>query len=173
MSTDYITCADTAKALRKALKAAFPSTPFSVRSKTYSGGASIDIRWTDGPTTAMVEKISKAFAGASFDPMIDLKSYHTSLYEGKPVHWGADYVFTQRSESKAVLEHAAARVAAKWGYPVPAIVTDAWGGGVIDPSYPDKFTHPGGHRYDLSDLIYQEARTLYVYNGTIYATVTP
>jgi hypothetical protein len=47
--SQYLSCAETAKLVRKVLKTAFQGVKFSVRSDTYSGGASIDIRWTDGP----------------------------------------------------------------------------------------------------------------------------
>ena len=72
---EYLSCAETAKLLRGQLKRAFPGVTFSVRSKTYAGGASIAVSWTDGPTTAAVDKIAGAFAGADFDGMIDLKCY--------------------------------------------------------------------------------------------------
>ena len=41
--TKYFTCAETAKLIRQSLKEAFPGVKFSVRSSTYSGGASIDV----------------------------------------------------------------------------------------------------------------------------------
>jgi hypothetical protein len=68
----------TAKLLRVALKRAFPRISFSVRSKSYAGGASIDVCWTDGPCHAAVEKLTAAYNGAQFDGMIDLKTTHTS-----------------------------------------------------------------------------------------------
>lgn len=43
MATKYLSCAETAKLIRQALKEAFPDMKFGVRSKTYSGGASIDV----------------------------------------------------------------------------------------------------------------------------------
>lgn len=70
---DYISCADTAKLVRQALKAAFPGVKFSVRSSVYSGGASIDVRWTDGPLRKEVEPIAKQYQGSDFDGMIDMK----------------------------------------------------------------------------------------------------
>lgn len=73
--TRYLSCAETAKLLRAALKQAFPAVKFGVKSSVYSGGASIDVRWTDGPTAAKVERIAKQFEGADFDGMIDLKTY--------------------------------------------------------------------------------------------------
>jgi Large polyvalent protein associated domain 29 len=103
-SPRYLTCAETAKLLRAQLKRDFPGQKFSVRSDTYAGGASIRVRWTDGPKRADVDKVCQLYAGASFDGMIDLKSYHTSWLrdeEGEPqeVHFGADFVFTDRDVS--------------------------------------------------------------------------
>src|SRR5215470_14435024 len=79
MTTRYITCAETAKLLRGALKRAFPGVKFSVKSKTYSMGASITVRWIDGPTAQMVEAVTGPYAGAGFDGMIDLK-YHSDAW---------------------------------------------------------------------------------------------
>ena len=45
MTRRFITPADTAKLIRKALKASHPATKFSVRTSVYSGGASIRIAW--------------------------------------------------------------------------------------------------------------------------------
>lgn len=113
--TRYITCADTAKLLRAALKKNFPGVKFSVRSSTYSGGASIDIGWTDGPTQKMVDTVATQFQGASFDGMIDLKSYHDSVLDGEKVHFGADYVHSNRSLSVGVLEQIGAEAERKYG----------------------------------------------------------
>jgi hypothetical protein len=99
MTRRYISVVDTAKEVRTALKAAFPGQKFSVRSDSYSGGASIRVRWTDGPARRDVERVAKEFAGATFDGMIDLKSYHTSEFKGEQVHWGADFVFCDRDLS--------------------------------------------------------------------------
>jgi hypothetical protein len=71
----YISPADTAKLVRKALKREFPGVKFSVRTSTYAGGASIDVSWTDGPTTKQVDPVIGAYEGADFDGMIDLKHY--------------------------------------------------------------------------------------------------
>lgn len=137
--------ADTAKLVRAALKDAFPSVKFSVRSDSYSGGASIDIRWVDGPTSAEVEKISRAYEGADFDGTIDLKSYRTAWLSpdgvaslahaqgtegsmgchseaiGSPnhpnaieVHFGADYIHTNRDFSPEVRMAALEEVRSYW-----------------------------------------------------------
>jgi hypothetical protein len=72
MNARYISCAETAKLIRAQLKKNFPKTRFSVKSKTYSGGASITIHWTDGPTSKLVESVTSAYAGGGFDGMIDM-----------------------------------------------------------------------------------------------------
>lgn len=73
----YVGVADTAKLIRKKLKDAYPNTKFSIRSKSYSGGASIDIDWWDGPTTEQVDKIVQMYSGSGFDGSIDLRYYIT------------------------------------------------------------------------------------------------
>ncbi len=75
----WIGVAEQAKLVRSALKLAFPMIKFSVRSKSYSGGAHITISWTDGPTTRDVESITQAYAGGGFDGSIDL-AYHYDHY---------------------------------------------------------------------------------------------
>jgi predicted DNA-binding WGR domain protein/predicted RNA methylase len=99
-----ISLTDTAKLIREALKEKFPDCKFSVRSKSYSGGSSIDVSWEDGPTAKEVEAIVDPFQGASFDGQQDLKTYHTSHYKGEEVSWGADYVFCHRNYSKQAYE---------------------------------------------------------------------
>lgn len=71
----YLSCAETAKLIRPALKRAFPGVKFSVRSDTYANGASIHVSWVDGPRAADVEKVAGIFAGADFDGSIDLKTH--------------------------------------------------------------------------------------------------
>jgi hypothetical protein len=118
----YLTCAETAKLVRAALKQAFPGVRFSVRCDTYAGGASIDVGWTDGPTPTAVERVARRFEGASFDGQIDLKSYHESLLAGpdgavEQVHYGADFIFCQRELSDGYTARLAARLAELTGQP--------------------------------------------------------
>lgn len=112
MSSKYYTTTETAKLIRKALKVKFPTVKFSVRSSMYSGGSSINVSWIDGPMTEEVNSVVKFYEGASFDGMTDSKSYKSALmvFEGEEfpteIHFGADYVFINRSmssESKAIL----------------------------------------------------------------------
>ena len=78
MKSTYLSCAETAKLVRAALKRGFPGIKFSVRSDVYAGGASIDVKWTDGPCGKAVEAIAGQFSGGHFDGMIDMATNHTS-----------------------------------------------------------------------------------------------
>lgn len=107
---NYLNCAETAKILRKALKEAFPDVKFSVKSSTYSMGASINVRWVDGPCAGLVDGVAEVFSGSYFDGMTDYKGSKTHLYQGQETRLGADFVITTRSNSDAAIEKAIARV---------------------------------------------------------------
>lgn len=109
METKYQSCAETAKILRQALKEAFPGVKFSVRSHTYSMGASIRVRWANGPTRKQVQEITNVFEGATFDGMTDYKGGKVHEMDGQPVHFGADFIFEER-ETTAEYEAKCAKV---------------------------------------------------------------
>jgi hypothetical protein len=124
---EWIDTADCAKLIRKALKREFPTAKFSVRSSRYAGGSSVDVSWTDGPTSEAVNKVAGIYGGADFDGMVDLKtscqawlepdgtathafsggqgSTNPERYGDAPsansrlVRFGADYVICQRTLS--------------------------------------------------------------------------
>jgi hypothetical protein len=153
----YLSCAETASLLRKALAREFPGTKFSVRSSVYSMGASIRVRWTDGPSHSRVKAVTEQFEGADFDGMIDLKSYNdhwlsldgkahlarvegtrgsggyqeSGSWSGMPgeikVHFEADSVSCQRALSRAFLERLAQVVVRERGVKAPQIVQDSRG----------------------------------------------
>jgi hypothetical protein len=102
------------KNLRRELKDAFPETKFSVRSRSYSGGDSIDINWTDGPTTEVVEKISGKYQQGNFNGMEDIYEYSNSNV-WPDVFGGAKYVMTNRSYSNEAYLQAVAEVEKEWG----------------------------------------------------------
>jgi hypothetical protein len=79
MKTTYLAVAETAKLIRAQLKTAFPAVKFSVRSSSYSGGCSVNVKWTDGPTVDEVEPVAKMFQGRRFDGMIDM-GWNASLW---------------------------------------------------------------------------------------------
>lgn len=135
----YVSAADAAKMLRAELKAAFPAIKFRVRSKNYSGGASIDVSYTDGPTHARVNEIAQKYAGASFDGMQDLKSYHSSIIDGEEVHFSSDFVFVSRNLSPRFVTKLSAMIAARYGIELPAINDgSSWGASVAATTTQDR-----------------------------------
>ena len=74
----YLTTAETAKLVRKALKESFPATKFSVRSSTYAGGSSMRVHWIDGPLSQDVDAVVGPFKCGGFDGMIDMKYLSSS-----------------------------------------------------------------------------------------------
>lgn len=101
MEKRYLLPKEVAKLIRKTLKAAFPSTKFSVRT---SRSSSINIDWTDGPTIKEVDNLVKVFEGASFDGMCDLESPNYHEIDGVPVSLGTRYVFAHREISDELRE---------------------------------------------------------------------
>lgn len=95
---------NTAKMIKRKIKLHFPSTKFSVKSKTYSGGNSITIEWTDGPSIEMVEFYGHQYENASFDGMTDLKTYKT--IDPKLNCKGTNYVFYRHNYSEELKEKA-------------------------------------------------------------------
>lgn len=85
-----------AKNMRIELKRAFPTVKFSVRGDSFSMGDSIDVRWTDGPTSKQVEAIIDKYSAGSFDGMTDYYNYSSSTWtdafgDAKYVHAKRDY----------------------------------------------------------------------------------
>ena len=181
MSAVYLSCAETAKLIRAALKKAFPGVKFSVRSSVYSGGASIRVGWVDGPSTKAVEAVTGAYAGGGFDGMIDMAYSKDSwlmpdgsaafasspgtvgsmgVYEpyshaapepgAKRVHFGADYVFCNKSWSVASYSAALEKVCGLYGLEVPAVKV-----GVGEP-YVDHVAVPNSNGCDLGTLVHRE-----------------
>jgi len=98
METIYETPAETAKKIRSALKVAFPGIKFSVRSRSYSMGSTVDVAWTDGPRTKDVEAVAGQFESTSFDGMDDSTHHHGYILDGVR-YSGAGYVSCQREYS--------------------------------------------------------------------------
>lgn len=102
----YLSCSETAKLVRQALKEAFPGVKFGVRSSTYSGGASISVRWTDGPNAAQVDAVTGRFEASYFDGTIDYKGSIYHMMDGQEVSFGADWIHTNRDHSEATIARA-------------------------------------------------------------------
>lgn len=95
--------ADVAKLARKVLRAAFPGVTFSVKTSRYAGGSSVRVRWTDGPTVAMVDALVGGFHGCDFDSMQDLQTRRGAQHVAGVglVEFGNSYIFTDRDLSPA------------------------------------------------------------------------
>jgi len=110
----YLSCADTAKLVRAALKEAFPGVKFSVKSSVYAGGASITVSYIDGPSSSQVKGIVGVFEGSYFCGMTDYKGTNYSALDGNPVSFGADYIFVNRTFSYRALTAIAKNVCDKY-----------------------------------------------------------
>lgn len=124
--TKYLTCAETAKLVRAALKKHFPGQKFSVRSRTYSMGASIDVHWIDGPTQEEVKPITRRFTGSGFDGMIDLKYYIE--------HWLLPDGSTVIAHSPGTVDNAGANPKIKNDKPHPEAIRVSFGADHVSPS---------------------------------------
>lgn len=111
-----------AKNLRVELKRAFPAVAFSVRTSQYSGGNSVTVAWTDGPTREQVEKIANKYAGGDFDGMTDSYEYRRSPWI--EVFGDAKYISCNRSYSDKAVESVIRRVC-NWLGGMDAIPTAA------------------------------------------------
>lgn len=125
MAKKYLTCAETAKLVRAALKEAFPDIKFSVRSSVYSGGASISVKWIDGPCTALVDGVVGVFKGSYFDGSIDYKGSISHMIDGEQVSMGADFIFTTREYSDVSIQRAIDRVMRRYGHDLAAAGIEA------------------------------------------------
>jgi hypothetical protein len=113
--TKYLSCAETAKLVRQALKESFPGVKFSVKSKNYAGGGSINVKWMDGPLSSQVKAITDAFEGAYFDGMIDWQGSSYATLDGERVRFGADFIFEDRDYSDELLARGIAAVSNGYG----------------------------------------------------------
>jgi len=129
--TVYVSATDTAKLLRAALKENFPSTKFSVRTTKYAGGASLDVNWSDGPTTPKVDAVVKDFEGTEPDASGDFCDPIVQEKDGQRIQYGARHILTMRMITRARYDEIQAEVVAalqldkaEYGraYPVPHLV---------------------------------------------------
>lgn len=112
------------KNIRTELKRAFPKTVFSVKTRRFSGGDAIDVRWTDGPTDDVVGAIVGRYSAGSFDGMDDSYTYSNTAW--CRAFGDAKYVHTTRHNSENALE-SAARTAVATGRMEPGTAWAKWG----------------------------------------------
>lgn len=121
-----ISAKDTAKIVRKRLKAEYPGVKFSVRSKD----GCIRISWTDGPAEGLrsdrdsLNARYQMYAGQGFDGMTDMRyATEPTLYANQDgtleeVRYRTSFVFTQRTISQEWREEIAALMGEALGEPV-------------------------------------------------------
>ena len=181
-NSTYLSCKDTAKLVRAALKKNFPGVKFSVRSDNNS----LRIEWMDGPLGKSVDAIVKNYEGGRFDGMIDMAYNVTSWLmpdgsaivahnpgsagsrgvdegcdnakphpDAKQVRFGANYVFTQRLISPTLKTAALARVCTDYVVPGDVYVktSDYDGTGQLSA---DPLITSGGCDDYLSSLVYRQ-----------------
>jgi hypothetical protein len=105
--------AETAKVIRTTLKQHYPAVGFTVKSHNFAGGDSVNVDWTDGPTTEAINRLIAEYESGTFDPTCDLYEYRTD----KPNHPTAKYVGTSRHFSPAVYAAKRAELVKKYGIP--------------------------------------------------------
>ena len=109
-TTQYLTITETAKLVRAVLKEAFPIIKFSVKSSSYSKGASISVSWTDGANEAQVKAMVNRFSSSYFDSLIDYKGSIHHIMDGKRVRFASDSISLHRVNSDDARQSAINRV---------------------------------------------------------------
>lgn len=134
-----ITVVETAKMVRKALKAAFASVDFRVKTYKYSGGSHITVNWVDGPTVKQVQAITSKMDGSVLHIMEDYSSRANVEYNGVMTYFAHDGINLNRAFSVEFLTRRAAYIANDLGVAVPQIKAHADGTAYIHHSYnPDE-----------------------------------
>ena len=96
-----------AENIRRELKRQFPGVKFSIRYRSFSGGNSIDVGWTDGPATKRVNAILGKYESGSFDGMTDCYDYKKcSERTWSDVFGSAKYIHAQRESTKEAVRKA-------------------------------------------------------------------
>lgn len=133
---------ESAKEIRKVLRARYPGIKFSVRAKRFASGSSVDVSWTDGPTEREVGKVTA-----------HLKGYTNGFYN--------EYIGTDRRVSHEVMEAAAKAAAEYYGIEMPKIVEGRY------PHIEERGVLVGSPAEMLSDKVHRAAWSTNVYNVDI------
>jgi hypothetical protein len=153
MSKKYLSCAETAKLVRAALKESFPGVKFSVRSDVYSGGASIRINYVNGPTAEQVKGVVSVFEGSYFCGMTDYKGSNYSSLDGEEVSFGADYIFVNRKFTVAYLEMFVDQAAAALGFAKAKVVDNGFGARLDGADYnQERLIMDNAYKFSMDDV---------------------
>lgn len=144
-----------AKNIRIELKAAFPGVKFSVKTERYTGGTSLNVSWTDGPTTKMVEAIIDKYQWGKFNGMEDIYEYGNRVFTD--IFGGAKFVFAQRGRSDALVAEALEAVGKRFG---------------VEPMPVEEYRNGGAWRWMTADG-YNLDRELNIYMSDLNKFVAP
>ncbi len=125
---------ESSKALKAALRQAFPHTRFSVRMDRGTAYGCVSVQWTDGPTTKRGDAVILPFIGEGFDGSTD-SSYGVegTLPDGRRT--GLRLIHSSRSFSVAFLRRVVEAVGRQHNAPRdtwPSII-DGHGGAWLGP----------------------------------------
>lgn len=90
-SYDHVGCG---KNIRAELKKHFPTTKFSVRYESFSGGNAYRVSWDNGATVPQVDEVVKKFGTRRFDGMTDSTYYESNEFNA--LYGDVDWVTTNR-----------------------------------------------------------------------------
>lgn len=144
--TVYVSAAETGKLIRAALKRAFPSVTFAVRTEASRGGGAARVQWTDGPTAKQVHALLAQYEGASFDGMIDLETAVYQTVDGQRTHYGTSYIFTRRVTTRALVDACLDEACAVYGQEKRPIRDDPYFGAAVQPG-------PSVDYWDLEQIV--------------------
>jgi len=102
--------------IRKELKKEFPGIKFSVRSKSFSMGNSVDIDYTDGPAISAVNLIIEKYQYGTFDGMTDCQGFkHDENDKFREENGESKFVHAHRELSEESRQNLKIAIAAHWG----------------------------------------------------------
>jgi hypothetical protein len=153
---------DVAKIARKILKENYPDVKFSVRTRKYAGGASIDVDWWDGPLQKEVDALVKHLQSARHMDISDYVHHKRSIHDGTAFSSGANYIFPKRKHSKAFIEFCAKAVIERNRleplFPDPLeYAENFWSGAHLSDDAAGTYFEMHGQEVNLFQLVQQEA----------------
>jgi hypothetical protein len=123
---EHATAPETAKLLKRTLRARFPAVRFSVTLDRGTAYGCANVAWTDGPSVKLVDQIVGPFSGEGFDGSTDC-AYHIKALLPDGRQTGLRLISTARHVSPTLARKAAAQVAAYYGIEPPTITETANG----------------------------------------------
>ena len=101
--------ANCSAAIKAELSKIYPGVKFSVRSDTFSGGNSVHIGWSDGPTSDEVETITGKYQYGHFNGMEDIYESSNTRDDIPQAKYVSEHR-TMSESTRAILEDSAAKL---------------------------------------------------------------